>query len=540
MAVGIAGPLFSQTVFTNRRGSLMKRRSAFTLVEILIATAISLIMLGAVVAVFASVMQSINQARAVLETSDRLRSAAELLRSDLRGLTVIPVPPRDPANNEGYFEYTEGPVGQKGEVRPFGLAVVNLDDLDPAGNPYPDSTVADNDDMLMFTTRSSGQPFVGRCLVNGAPATVESDVAEVAWFVRGNRLYRRVRLVAPKVLTLCDLNGNGRLDPAEWVPSGDSGAVNFNRYYDIATHFDVNAGGWVFSTLGDLTKPENRYAHRIGDPTSPLSFPFHPHRLAGWQTLGLPTLAENASAGAVTTWLTKGILPPAPLTARAEPLHRSDYWNNPYPFAELDPQTGLLTNLGLYRESEDLVLTNVLAFDVKIWDPAAPVVQVGDRAVRPGDIGYKNNPNNPVNPVSRGAYVDLAYLPVPYTEPNTPALSVFSNAPSFYYRDVYRERPGVPTLAVYDTWSIHYEKDGIDQDGIGGPDTGSDGFDNNNDGRVDEIGEWVDDIDEWIGEWEAPPPYAAPCRGIKVTIRVFEPDSRQIRQVTVVQDFLPK
>ena len=48
MAVGIAGPLFLQTVFTNRRGSLMKRRSGFTLIEILIATAISLIMLGAV------------------------------------------------------------------------------------------------------------------------------------------------------------------------------------------------------------------------------------------------------------------------------------------------------------------------------------------------------------------------------------------------------------------------------------------------------------------------------------------------------------
>ncbi|MGQ9504952.1 MAG: PulJ/GspJ family protein [Thermogutta sp.] len=133
MAAAVAGPFFWQTLLNNRRGSSMRKRSGFTLVEILVATAISLIMLGAVVAVFASVMQSINQARAVLETSDRLRSAAELLRSDLRGLTVIPVPPRDPANNEGYFEYTEGLVGQNGQVRPFQaaspLAVVNLDDL---------------------------------------------------------------------------------------------------------------------------------------------------------------------------------------------------------------------------------------------------------------------------------------------------------------------------------------------------------------------------------------------------------------------------
>ena len=36
------------------------------------------------------------------------------------------------------------------------------------------------------------------------------------------------------------------------------------------------------------------------------------------------------------------------------------------------------------------------------------------------------------------------------------------------------------------------------------------------------------------------PPYPAPLRGIQVKIRVFEPDSRQIREVTVVQDFLPQ
>ncbi len=518
MAQGLIGPSPIAFVDLNRRGSFMKRRSGFTLVEILIATAISLIMLGAVVAVFASVMQSINQARAVLETSDRLRSAAELLRADLKGVTVIPVPPRDPANNEGYFEYTEGPIGQNGQIRPFPgahpLAVVNLDDLDAAGNPYQDSTVGDNDDILMFTTRSTGRPFVGRCLVNGQPTTIESDVAEVAWFVRGNRLYRRVRLVAPKVMTLCDANGNGRLDPGEWVPANDAGAVNFNRYYDVAVHFDRNAGGWVFSALGDLTEPENRYAHLIGDPLNPASFPFHPHRV-GWQPLGLPTLAESASTGMAGTWLTNGPLPPLSLSSLAAPLDRWDLWTNPYPVAEVDPQTGLLRTLGqLYRESEDLVLTNVLAFDVKIWDPTAPVgaVQTGG-VVRPGDIGFA--PAS-LTPLGRGAYVDLAYVP-------GTNLSVFSEPP------LAKTRLASAGLAVYDSWSSHYEKDGIDQDGDGSVDTGTDGFDNDGDGLVDEF-----------DEWEAPPPYPAPCRGIQVTIRVFEPDSRQLRQVTIVQDFLPK
>ncbi len=46
----------------------------------------------------------------------------------------------------------------------------------------------------------------------------------------------------------------------------------------------------------------------------------------------------------------------------------------------------------------------------------------------------------------------------------------------------------------------------------------------------------VDDDDEKITS----PPYPAPLRGIQVKIRVFEPDSRQIREVTIMQDFLPK
>ena len=36
------------------------------------------------------------------------------------------------------------------------------------------------------------------------------------------------------------------------------------------------------------------------------------------------------------------------------------------------------------------------------------------------------------------------------------------------------------------------------------------------------------------------PPYPAPLRGIQIKIRIFEPDSRQIREVTIEQDFLPK
>ena len=79
---------------------------------------------------------------------------------------------------------------------------------------------------------------------------------------------------------------------------------------------------------------------------------------------------------------------------------------------------------------------------------------------------------------------------------------------------------------VYDTWSFHYEQDGVDQDGDGVADEGTNGFDDDGDGVVDEL-----------DEREATPPYPAPLGGIQVKIRTFEPDSRQVREVTVIADF---
>ena len=55
------------------------------------------------------------------------------------------------------------------------------------------------------------------------------------------------------------------------------------------------------------------------------------------------------------------------------------------------------------------------------------------------------------------------------------------------------------------------------------------GFDDDSNGIVDDVNEQI-----------TSPPYPAPLRGIQVKIRVFEPDSRQVREVTVEQDFLPK
>jgi hypothetical protein len=43
-----------------------------------------------------------------------------------------------------------------------------------------------------------------------------------------------------------------------------------------------------------------------------------------------------------------------------------------------------------------------------------------------------------------------------------------------------------------------------------------------------------------VGERETRPPYDRPLRGVQALLRIFERDSRQIRQVTVNQNFVPE
>jgi hypothetical protein len=81
---------------------------------------------------------------------------------------------------------------------------------------------------------------------------------------------------------------------------------------------------------------------------------------------------------------------------------------------------------------------------------------------------------------------------------------------------------------VYDTWSTYYEYATVP--GLAGtPGQAADGFAGSGSNIVDSA-----------AELRTSPPYPYPLRGIQVKIRVFEPDSRQIREVTIVQDFLPK
>jgi hypothetical protein len=224
-----------------------------------------------------------------------------------------------------------------------------------------------------------------------------------------------------------------------------------------------------------------------------------------------------------------------------------------------------------------LVLNDLLAFDVRAYDPLAPiVVRNGDTlTLSPGDPGYPARPGDLRDStqytwVGQGAFVDLGYM-IQRNAPLTDAdesdlasftnmrsganpngrISYFSGLPAF--RDTGTppnqffdpaERFWAPSSGmltsiapqppfVYQTWPASYERDGVSQDAIEEgatpyPDEAVDGLDSDNLNGVDDP-----------GERETSPPYPVALRGIEVRIRMEEFSTRQVRQISVVGDFMP-
>lgn len=527
-------------------------RHAFTLVELLTATTITLMIMGAVVTLFAAISGGVSDSRATVEMTERLRSTALRLQEDLAGVTTVMDPPREPENDEGYFEYIEGPrmLGANATSVSNSAAIVPWVSDDPQADSKKhtpiDYTVGDNDDILMFTARNTIRPFSGRLglgldrTTGTRPAYVESPVAELAWFVRGRTLYRRVLLVAPQAYNF--VRWAGQPKPLTSPP----GPMGFYSYFDVSVYWNVGSRVLVENRLSDLTKRENRFAH-VMDVNDP--FPFDVRRWGQW---GLPTLAETSCAG----WRAcNQELPNTNPTV----LSAADYWSSPLsgyfnppmmmpqvmtgvqkqiltisqgPPLTVNPQTGKGNDYQPSRLTEDVILTNVIGFDVKAWDPGAPVFEspMGKdangrqlmMAILPGDPGYAHATGRPI---AYGAYVDLGYdVPNTQSDPGAPKPYFAGPMHRKSHLTTNRTTPGY----VYDTWSTHYNRGGL----YGGQrfsGAGVNGFDDDGNGVID---------DE--NEQDTMPPYPHPMRGIQVKIRTFEPSSRQIREVTVVQDFLPE
>ena len=460
-------------------------RRGMTLVEMMVALAATLVVMAAIAQAFAAFGNAVSGSRSVLELDSRMRAAAWRLRSDLAGATARPVPPLNPAAGEGYLEIIEGPATDY-----FTSTLVSTTGSAVSG---------DHDDVLLLTTRSTETPFIGRTSGTGGTIddTFESTLAEVGWFAREAgtlnprtyTLYRKQLLVmgyvgADPFHSGLGSNNSISLPATSGNLTVSSSASALREFYNLPCDISVRREANVLypNTLADLTRRENRFLHNPLGTTGTSGFPF-------------------VFAGG------NHQLSPAP--------------------------DGLIFDTD-QRRGEDVVLTNVLAFDVRVFDPTAPVfVASGSTALVPGDPGFTNTPS------ASGGYVDLG------TGTSNSLLTGIPPHFSGTCQASSRLNTAVPTLRVYDTWNLGYEADGLDQDNDGIRDDGTNGLDDDGDGSFDEPpfdangdGDFTDAGDD-AGEAETLPPYPYPLRGIEVRIRCYEPSSRQVRQVTVRHTFVP-
>jgi hypothetical protein len=323
-----------------------------------------------------------NDARTAMSASADLHAAAILLRQDLARIPPeLARKPREiaeflnvnhprseaPDDAFGYLEIIEGPNG----VHPY-IYTVNgelvphpfVDDLD-----NHDVTVGDVDDIIAFTVRASRFRGLQRADFRGLIAdddgdlmVVDTEFAEIVWFVRGNTLYRRIRLISEN-----DSPVSAR-------------ALRQNR---------------ILHTFND--DPNNSPANRF---PYPLYCPDHPN----WRYLRVPTLEETLHIDwrGIPQWKTIAV----PGTPVADP----DLWERPHFFPSLqDRWSGSLAQFANrpghpdpdndrprhVRAGEDVVLTNVLSFDIKVWCPlVGDFVNLGT----PGTTWVDNNNQPLLNP----------------------------------------------------------------------------------------------------------------------------------------------
>ena len=202
-------------------------RPGFSLVELLVASALSMVVMAAVASLFSVFGRSVSDGQSLVELNARMRNTAWRLRQDLVGITCSPTPLVRVESNGGYLEVIEG------------AATTSAD---------PNTLIGDIDDVLALTTSSPGAPFAGR--LAGARG-FESPTAEVVWFCepsgqqhRGQTLYNLHR----RQLLVAGAPDAGGFANNVFAAKGDS---------DLSYAQHANS-------LGDLSKQANRFLTTAG------------------------------------------------------------------------------------------------------------------------------------------------------------------------------------------------------------------------------------------------------------------------------------
>lgn len=585
------GVFLMTKLYTNRKlnGCEMKTfgiRKGYTLLEIMISVTLMLMLMYGVAAIFSRVGGIMNETQSTMEMSNALRNTRLRLETDLKSVSVPLVPPRNSNSNEGYFCYIEG-LGlpytqQNGAAQLYNGVVSNKNDNPNYSRFAPiykgiqtvndktyvnpvlpwdndigqaDSSISDGDDILMFTAKAPlNQMFRGRF----GNEMIEAEYAEIIWYLRGTTLYRRVLLIVPDAILqdkMQEMVTAFGKNSSTGHPLNIKSGYGFFRFYDVSVHLNAN-GLVVANTLGDLSNRANRYGYwrsmmnvtlssdyktKGQDKTaSPYGGSIYNNIIAnGWYYLRLPTLQESATFDQSNNNYSfragvpfgknhlNNINDPNEWFGTFQSLTYSgypkiDFWNDPNCWAEVNNASGdLKPSLradGLF--TQDVILTNVIAFDVKAWD------KVLNKFVDLGAYPYGVIRNDDGVALVTNAYTPNGTELVSGSKSPT-CLATFGN-----YNIISTERPFMP--AVYDTWTEQYELDYlktlikyVSTSVVNKKKFAADVNKIPINGSLDSV---------MLQNY--PPPYGGtPLTSLQVNIRVFDPRSRNIRNMSLQVNF---
>ncbi len=493
----------------------MHRRSGLTLVEMMVALALTIFMMAILSEAFATGLWAMSKMKALSDVEQRLKQVADVLRRDL---------------SSPHFE------GQRrlSELTASGLPIPS--EMDPAQAP-------------LYAPFRAVPPQLGFLRINEEPYRDPASTPEQTYIYEGQDLLGRVsaRDVGDEIGFSVRLSGNSpgqffegtTFTPAPVNPAYaplyalDSGSVNYMASRYDAPNNQRYTSQWAeiwYHLRADTTRLTGL---NTGVATNLLTNTYNLHRRQLLLTpdtftqgdfffdtqavflTGMPG-ANFFQLNDVSAFLAGNgqcyINSPANVQFRARRFNQRD---------AAGINAGRIQPLAGTREGGDLLLTNVTSFDVKVWDPSALIQVV---PAPPGGLI-----------ITRGAYVDIGFIPagVPGTYDPYNA-SVVINGETYAWNpnspfahntnNPINQRPAFP---VPPTNNGRYFDTGTNRDGR---------TQNTAPGTTPLEPSMPQPTQVLLGPPTIGPVAPLAISSIQIKIRVYEPKSEQTREITIIVD----
>lgn len=575
------------TQFGAARACRFAPRRAFTLVEMLVAVALVVLMMSMFATIFQIATGSMGKQKGIAENDQRARTAVTVIKNDLDKRTFRLLHALSPGlgmtdsdNQRGYFYISENNLADPtDDVLQFTIDITR-------GQTNSDKTPLYGRATILSTTGATSANYLinnpnqpefddGQLIPDSAAS---STAAEVSYFLRGNVLYRRIVLIRVPFSGTedqpMDVNGNlltGTANPYPQTtvsgatvnltgptryPLGGTVATNTYSFWNDFDFSVVNIGGGagiqflgsgalnnndVSSSFFSLGKPYYRFGHDyitglpreyVGPATSPQFIGRFTHGETSHQDFNYPPTYYATNTGGVKT----NPYAAATITALSQ---------NAMTFAvtQFSDATGYA---GGPRIGEDVLLTNVHSFDIKVFDDYTEdvngngLLDTGEDSTTTGtvgtldyvmdfrDIGHSGavgwyNSTSKLNTTYGGGGGSNNIFDTWHPDSNNDGVANATD-PVAPYRPARFGADGMPGIA------------GVDDNGDGKPDVLT-WTDTNMDG-IYQTGEPILSYDTR----EAGAPYSDdlvyPIRAIQIKIRYYDITSAQLRELTIIHSLL--